>query len=123
MPDIDLKRDHHLGMKAARAAADRMAEDLGRKFALVGRWAGNTLHFDRPGVQGTLVLTDHHLHLTVSLGILLKMMRGPIERAIHEELDTLFASHRAGGKGEAQAAAQKKAPTPKTAPGARKKGG
>ena len=52
MADIDLKREHGLGLAAARKAADRMAEDLGRKFSLVGSWSGNTLHFDRPGVAG-----------------------------------------------------------------------
>ena len=120
MADIDLKREHDLGLPAARKAADKMAEDLGRKFNLVGSWKGNTLHFDRPGVAGTLALTDKHLHLSVKLGLLLKMMRGPIERAVHEELDTLFARH-AGGPAR-KPAAHKPAPSPKKATGARKKG-
>ena len=121
MADIDLKREHDLGLPAARKAADRMAEDLGRKFNLVGSWSGNTLHFDRPGVAGTLALTDKHLHLTVKLGFLLKAMRGPIERAVHQELDSLFAMH--AGKAAKKPAAPKAAPSPKTATGARKKGG
>jgi putative polyhydroxyalkanoate system protein len=119
--DIDLKREHDLGLPAARKAADRMAEDLGRKFGLVGSWTGNTLHFDRPGVAGTLALTDKHLHLAVKLGFLLKAMRGPIERAVHEELDTLFARHAAGPAAK-KPAAQRPAPSPKKARGARKKG-
>ena len=61
MADIDLKRVHHLGMKAARHAADEMAADLGKKFGLSGNWTGNTLHFDRPGVSGKLVLTEKDL--------------------------------------------------------------
>lgn len=116
MADIDLKRVHGLGMKAARHAADEMAADLGRKFGLVGRWDGNTLHFDRPGVTGRLALTEKDLHLTVTLGFLLKALRGSIERAVHEELDTLFA----------RKAAAKPAPrpvSPKTGSGGRKKGG
>jgi putative polyhydroxyalkanoate system protein len=121
MPDIDLKRVHHLGMKAARAAADEMAADLGRKFGLVGSWTGNTLHFDRPGVTGKLALTEKDLHLTVTLGFLLKALRGSIERAVHEELDTLFASH--GAAKPAPRAASKKPVSPKTGSGARKKGG
>jgi putative polyhydroxyalkanoate system protein len=116
--DIDLKRDHDLGLAAARKAADHMAEDLGRKFHLVGSWTGNTLHFDRPGVAGTLALTDKHLHLTVTLGFLLKAMRGPIERAVHQELDTLFAKH--AGKPAKKPPAP--TPSPKKATGARKKG-
>lgn len=120
MADIDLKREHGLGLAAARKAADKMAEDLGRKFSLVGSWSGDTLHFDRPGVAGSLALTDKDLHLSVKLGFLLKAMRGPIERAVHEELDSLFAK---------QAPAKKSAPpkvsdpSPKKATGARKKAG
>ena len=122
MADIDLKRVHHLGMKAARHAADEMAADLGRKFGLAGSWTGNTLHFDRPGVAGKLVLTEKDLHLTVTLGFLLKALRGSIERAVHEELDTLFSRH-AGEKPAPKKPAAKKPVSPKTGPGARKKAG
>jgi putative polyhydroxyalkanoate system protein len=118
MADIDLKRVHHLGMKAARHAADEMAADLGRKFGLAGTWTGNTLHFDRPGVAGKLALTEHDLHLTVTLGFLLKALRGAIERAVHEELDSLFAEKAAPKK-----PARKKPVSPKTGSGGRKKAG
>ncbi len=114
MADIDLKRVHNLGLKAARHAADEMAADLGRKFGLVGSRDGNTLHFDRPGVTGRLALTEKDLHLTVSLGFLLKALRGSIERAVHEELDTLFA------RKAAKPAA--KPVSPKKGSAARKKG-
>lgn len=91
MADIDLKRVHNLGMKPARVAADKMAEDLGRKFGLKGAWRGDTLHFERPGVSGMLAITDKDLHLTVSLGFLLKAMKGSLEGAVTRELDKLFA--------------------------------
>ena len=91
MPDIDIKRAHNLGLKAARAAADRMAEHLGRKFGLEGDWKGNVLSFERPGVTGSLAVDDKDLRLTVNLGFLLKAMRGSIEGAVQEELDKLFA--------------------------------
>lgn len=130
MADIDLKRVHNLGIKAARLAADQMAEDLGRKFGLSGGWTGNTHHFDRPGVTGSLHLTEKNLHLTVELGFLLKAMRGPLEAAIVRELDTLFEKH--GAKPASTAARkppkpaaepERKSATPKTGSGARKKGG
>lgn len=116
MADIDLHRVHNLGMKAAREAADHMAADLGRKFGLSGKWTANTLHFDRPGVTGSLTLSDKELHLTVTLGFLLKAVRSSLERAIVQELDALFE------KKAAPAAASKKPPSPKTATGGRKKG-
>lgn len=90
MADIDIKRAHHLGLKAARAAADKMADHLGRKFGLRGDWSGNTLNFQRPGVTGSLAIDDQDLRLVVNLGLMLKMMRPSIEAAVKQQLDTLF---------------------------------
>jgi putative polyhydroxyalkanoate system protein len=119
MADIDLHRVHNLGLKAARAAADRMAETLGRKFDLKGDWEGNTLTFQRPGVTGALAIGDKDLRLSVSLGFLLRAMKGSIEKAIVHELDTLFAAKPAPAKA---AASKTPAPKSKTAPPPRKKG-
>jgi putative polyhydroxyalkanoate system protein len=91
MADIEIRRVHNLGMKAARVAADEMAAHLGRKFDLKGTWQGNVLRFERPGVSGFLSIDDKDLDLSVSLGFLLKAMRGSIESAIRHELDKLFA--------------------------------
>ncbi len=116
MADIDIHRVHNLGLKAARAAADRMAEHLGRKFDLKGDWEGNVLTFQRPGVTGSLAISDKDLRLSVSLGFLLKAMKGSIENAIAHELDTLFAPK------AATSAAAKAPPKSKKAPGSPKKG-
>jgi putative polyhydroxyalkanoate system protein len=112
MADIDIHRVHNLGLKAARAAADRMAEHLGRKFDLKGEWQGDVLAFQRPGVTGSLAISDKDLRLSVSLGFLLKAMKGSIENAIVHELDSLFAA-----KPSDPAPAK-----PKKAPGPPKKG-
>ena len=116
MADIELRRAHGLGLKAAHAAADKMAEQLGKKFGLQGKWSGDTLHFDRPGVAGTLAVTDKDLHLAVTLGFLLKAMKGSIERAVNEELDKIVAAKPAGARKD-EPAKPKKAAAPK------KKGG
>lgn len=141
MADIQLKRTHALGLKGAKVAADKMAEKLGRQFNLSGDWTGNTLHFDRPGVNGTLAITDKDMKLEVTLGFLLKAMKGPIERAVNEQLDSVLAAAakeqpkgqpKAESKAEpkkaaAPAAKSKAAPAaktkPKTATGAKKKSG
>ena len=70
MADIEIHRVHNLGLKAARVAADRMADHLGRKFGLSGEWEGNVLTFQRPGVTGSLAVTDKDLRLSVALGFL-----------------------------------------------------
>jgi putative polyhydroxyalkanoate system protein len=116
MSDIEVRRAHALGLAGARRAADEMVAHLGREFALKGHWAGDTLHFDRPGVTGTLEVTASSLHLLVRLGFLLRMMKPSIEGAVHRELDALFArAHPA--KKEAKPA------RPKKATGGKKKAG
>ncbi len=119
MADIDIKRAHHLGLKAARAAADKMADHLGKKFGLQGDWSGNTLSFQRPGVTGSLAIDDRDLRLVVNLGLMLKMMRPSIEAAVKQQLDALFAQKQApsptprptprGPEGEAEKPRSKKA--------------
>lgn len=91
MADITLNRTHTLGLKGARAAADKMAKKLNEQFGLSGDWEGDTLHFDRSGVKGKLAVSDHDMNLEVTLGFLLKAMKGPIERAVHENLDKVLA--------------------------------
>ena len=92
MADIEIRRVHNLGLAAARKAADRMAEHLGQRFGLKGTWRGNVMHFERPGVTGSLAISDTDLDLRVTLGMLLRMMKGSLDRAVHEELDKLFAN-------------------------------
>lgn len=115
MADIELKRTHHLGLKGARAAAEKMAEKLGKQFNLSGEWTGNTLHFDRPGVNGKLTVTDHDMHLAVTLGFLLKAMKGPIEKAVHDQLDKVLDEAPAPKVAKEKPATK---PAPKAAPAA-----
>jgi putative polyhydroxyalkanoate system protein len=111
MADIDVKRAHELGLEGARALAERMAEQLGRRFDLKGRWEGDTLRFERPGVSGSLAVTGTELRLRVTLGFLFKAMKGSIESAVVRELDTLVAQG-ASAPVRTAAATPKKAPPP-----------
>ena len=90
MADISLERSHKLGLKGAHAAANQMADKLAEKFDLKGTWSGNTLNFSRPGVNGTLAVTETNMKLEVTLGFMLKMMKGPIERSVHEQLELVL---------------------------------
>ena len=108
MADITLNRKHDLGLKGARIAADKMVDKLKQQFGLSGEWQGNTLSFDRPGVTGKLAVTDHDMNLEVTLGFLLKAMKGPIERAVHEQLDKVLAESKPAEAVVKKAGAKKK---------------
>jgi putative polyhydroxyalkanoate system protein len=92
MPDIHIVRQHQFPAKEARAKAEEMADHLGKKFGLKGDWKGNELAFTGPGVNGLFKLTAHSLELEITLGFLLKTMKGKLEKAVNSELDTLFAA-------------------------------
>jgi putative polyhydroxyalkanoate system protein len=109
MADIDIRRAHGMGLAQARAAADQMAEKLGRKFGLKGEWDGDELHFQGTGVTGKLIVDAKDVVLSVVLGFLLKAMKPSIEKAVQHELDSLFAARAA----PAAATKKKAAPPPK----------
>jgi putative polyhydroxyalkanoate system protein len=92
MADISLNRKHQLGLKGAKSAADKMSVKLNEKFDLVCTWSGDTLSFQRPGVNGQMMVTETHMQLDVTLGFLLKAMKGPIEKAVIENLDGALAT-------------------------------
>ena len=116
MADISLTRAHQLGLKGAKAAADKMSVKLNEKFDLVCIWSGDTLNFQRSGVNGKMIVTETHMQLEVTLGFLLKAMKGPIEKSVAENLDIALASAKAVvGKAPAKATAAAKKPTSKDA--------
>ncbi len=91
MATIEFKRDHTLGLQKARAAADRVAQDMEREFGLNSEWDGNTLRFARTGVSGELVVQQGHVELNATLGFLLSAFKGRIEETLHRNFDEYFA--------------------------------
>lgn len=123
MADISLKRAHTLGLNGAHKAANTMVEKLSEKFDLKGSWSGNILNFSRPGVTGVLEVSDHDMKLEVSLGFMLKMMKGPIEQSVHEQLDKALkgSTAKAEAKPVAKTAAKSTKATATTKTAAKKK--
>ena len=91
MADIDIRRTHVLPLKKAREAASRFAEQLDEKFDLKSEWDGDTLHFNRTGVKGTLELVGNEVAIHAKLGLLLSAFKSGFEKHIHDNLDQVFA--------------------------------
>jgi len=119
MADIKMIKYHALPMARARQLVQKAADDLGDEYDLTSEWHGDTLRFHRSGVEGQMKVTAAEIHLDVTLGFLLKMMRGSIEQAVGEELDKLFAEHKKVAEKEPSPKAEPAATAKK--PAARKK--
>jgi putative polyhydroxyalkanoate system protein len=90
MAKIDIRRKHRHSIQKARAAVDKTAAAIGRKFDIVSEWSGNTLEFSRAGVSGAIHVSATQIHVVADLGFLLGMLKPAIEREIEEQLDKQF---------------------------------
>jgi putative polyhydroxyalkanoate system protein len=91
MARIDIQREHSLQAAQARAVVDKVAARLGEKFGTSSRWEGDTLHFERSGVKGSISLEPAAVRVQAELGMLLSPMKGSIEQEIRRKLDEYFA--------------------------------
>ncbi|MCL4183845.1 MAG: polyhydroxyalkanoic acid system family protein [Burkholderiaceae bacterium] len=91
MSEIHLQRRHTLGLKKAKAAAQKVADDLAESFDIESRWDGNALHFSRSGVSGCLTVTRDQVALDAQLGFLLAAFKPRIEERIQKDFDRYFS--------------------------------
>lgn len=90
MPAISIKRRHKLDHKKAKAAAEKIARDLNKRFDLAYEWDGDQIEFERPGLSGSLHVGKTVVRLDVELSFLLFALKRPIEQEINKQLDALF---------------------------------
>lgn len=96
MADLHIHREHSLGLAGARKVAREWAAHVEEEFDMQCTFdegkAGDTVHFTRSGVNGTLEVTATTFELDAKLGFLLGAFKGRIEAEIVKNLDTLLAS-------------------------------
>jgi putative polyhydroxyalkanoate system protein len=91
MADIELQRDHALGLKKAKAAAQKIADEMAESFDMESEWEGNVLHFSRSGVTGQMTVTKTSVEMNAKLGFLLAAFKPKIEAQIEKNFDKYFA--------------------------------
>jgi len=87
---IDIRHSHSLPHAKARKAVEEVAEKLAERFEFDYAWDGDTLNFNRSGVDGKIALAPKSLHVTAKLGFLVSAFKGPIESVIRRVLDERF---------------------------------
>ncbi len=90
MSTIHLQRKHKVGLKKAKAAAQKIADEMNEVFDMSSEWEGNTLHFSRTGVQGSLTVSRDTVNLQAKLGLLLAALKPRIEAQIEKNFDKYF---------------------------------
>jgi putative polyhydroxyalkanoate system protein len=73
---------HDLSREEAQAAADELADDLARKFDIDYGWDGDHIHFERPGVHGTITVRDREIRIEARLGMMLMFLKPQIESEV-----------------------------------------
>ena len=95
MADINIHREHTLGLAKARKVAWQWAEDVEQKFGMECTVfegdTGDTVQFTRSGVNGELIVAADHFDLKAKLGFLLGAFAKTIEAEILNNLDALLA--------------------------------
>lgn len=90
MATISISRKHKKSTTEARAAVDRVAKGIAKKFSVSHEWEGNTLHFSRPGVDGHIALGKGSVTVEATLGFLLMVIKSSVEDEIERYLDQEF---------------------------------
>lgn len=88
---IDIRHAHSLPHAKARKALEEVAKKLAERFDFDYTWDGDTLNFNRAGVDGKIALAPKSLHVTAKLGFLVSAFKGPIESEIRRVLDERFS--------------------------------
>ena len=108
MADINIHRDHTLGLVRARKLAWAWAEEVESKLQMectvTQGQTSDTVEFTRSGVSGRLIVAADHFDLQAKLGFLLGAFSGKIEAEITKNLDAMLSKGAVAAK---KAAAKK----------------
>ncbi|HOA95105.1 MAG TPA: polyhydroxyalkanoic acid system family protein [Quisquiliibacterium sp.] len=91
MSDLKVVRKHTIGLKKAKVAAQKVADDLAQEYGMESTWEGNVLRFTRKGVDGALTVTKDEVVLDAKLGFLLSTFKHRIEEHVNDNFDRYFA--------------------------------
>jgi putative polyhydroxyalkanoate system protein len=91
MASIDIRRPHRLSQSEAHTVIDKVAARMREKFEVQTQWHGDTLAFERPGINGQIAIGGDEIHVSARLGLLFSPLKGMIEQEIRRKLDEHFA--------------------------------
>jgi putative polyhydroxyalkanoate system protein len=92
MADIRITQAHKLTHKKAKAAAQKVAEQMAEEYEMSSEWDGDVLKFKRSGVSGRLIVSEKEAHLEISLSFLFKAFASTIEEKVSAKMKKVFSA-------------------------------
>jgi len=90
MSKLSITKKHRLSQPKAKAAAQKVAEDLQERFGLSYAGRGNAIEFERTGLSGKMQVGKNEVRLDCELGILLSLLKPKLEAEIDKEFAKRF---------------------------------
>lgn len=87
---IDIRKPHSMNLEDAQQVADELACDLADRFSINYGWDGDTIVFERPGVQGKIDVDEQCIHVRARLAFLFSYLQPAVEKQINHYLDEHF---------------------------------
>jgi putative polyhydroxyalkanoate system protein len=87
---IAIAKKHALSHSKAKAAAEKIAVDLNKRFDLDYSWKGDDIEFRRSGLSGELHVGKDTVRLNCQLGMMLSLLKPTIEAEVHKQFDKYF---------------------------------
>jgi len=79
-----------MSLEDAQQVADKLACDLAERFSVNYGWEGDTIVFERPGVNGKINVDDQLIHVRARLAFLFSYLQPAVEKQINRYLDEHF---------------------------------
>jgi putative polyhydroxyalkanoate system protein len=90
MADFTIVQQHSLSMEGARAAAQKVADQMAVDYEMTHQGVGEVLEFKRSGFSGTLALSEGSVQLEVVLGFMLRGFAKKIEEQVSKNMNKVF---------------------------------
>ncbi len=87
MAGFRLTKPYTMPKEEIRAAAEGLADSLGREHGVRSRWEGDRVKIKGAGVDGELSFHDGLIDVSVRLGLLTSMFEGTLRREVQRYLD------------------------------------
>ena len=87
---IAIAKKHSLAHPKAKAAAEKIAVDLNKRFDLDYAWKGDHIEFSRTGLKGALHVGKESVRLNCQLGLMLSLLKPTIEAEVEKQFAKYF---------------------------------